>query len=255
MHTDNHIANQSAADEFASYQIHSRVEIGSILQSISQQRQLLEMIIQSGAQSGMTSILQVDTMRDTVVVELSSNAVVNRRIADGGPVRFESRLDNIRISFDAVRVEECLFDGNLALVFAFPATLMRLQRREYYRITTPRATPVKCAIHIQDHDEKADIYLPLFNVSCGGVAIMDEDALLDATIGRIYHNCRIGLADNTFVVVSLQVRNVHTVSRKNHKPVRKIGCRFVELPRTMLAIVQRYIAALEHEHSAKGLRS
>lgn len=248
MHTD----DDAEAHDLASYKIHSRREIGAILQAIQENRQLIKLSIRSGMQSGMTSILQVDPEGDNVVVDFTSDTVLNQRLLEARQVKFETMLDSIKISFEADHVEECLFEERLAFVFQLPASLLRLQRREYYRIETPRVNPVQCTIFVPENSEKTSVTLPLENVSGGGVAIIDEKFRLDSTIGRIYDDCRIALPNNAFLIVKLQIRNVREIKLQNGKEVRQIGCRFVDLPRAMLTAVQRYITALEREHSAKG---
>lgn len=238
--------------DLASYQIHARREIANILHAVQTHKQMLTLSIRAGSQSGMTSILQVDREGDTIVVDLTCNAELNRNVLQSNPVYLQTMLDNIRISFEVEHVEECLFDGKLALVFPLPQALVRLQRREHYRVATPRAVPVQCEIHVPENVDHACLSLPLVNVSGGGVAIVDEQCLLDATIGRIYDDCRISLPNDSFLIVNLQVRNVQSVTRMNGKTMRQIGCLFVELPRPMLATVQRYITALEFQQNAKA---
>ena len=249
------IDNNPEEPDLDSFRIHSRREIGAILQSIMESRQLVQLAVRGGGNAILTSILQVDTDGDTVVVDCGPDEALNRRIVEAGTTKFETMLDGITVRFDVDGIEECLFEERLAFVFPVPTSLIRLQRREYYRIDTPRVNPLQCTIYVPVQEKKVAVILPLENVSGGGVAVIDEKCSLDPTIGNIYEDCRIALPNNTFLIVKLQIRNVREISLHNGKVVRQIGCLFIELPRPMLAAVQRYITALEREHNAKSSRS
>lgn len=233
------------------FRIHSRREIGVILHSIQESRQLVRLAIRAGSDAVLTSILQVDIDGDTVVVDCGPNEAINRRMMEAETINFETILNGITVRFEIDGIEECLFEERLAFVFPVPTSLIRLQRREHYRIGTPRVDPAQCTINVPGNGKKLAVTLRLENVSGGGVAIIDEKLEIDATIGHIYEDCRIALPNNTFLVVKLQIRNVREIRLQNGKVVRQIGCLFVELPRPMLAAVQRYITSLEREHNAR----
>jgi hypothetical protein len=81
---------------------------------------------------------------------------------------------------------------------------------------------------------------------------VDEAKVLDNTVGRIYKNCRIALPGGTMIVANLEVRNSQDTTLVNGKTIRRMGCLFVDLPKPMMAAVQRYITKLEREQNAKS---
>jgi c-di-GMP-binding flagellar brake protein YcgR len=96
------------------------------------------------------------------------------------------------------------------------------------------------------------VVLTLQNVSGGGIAMVDEKKLLDPTIGRIYKDCRIDLPGGTLVVATLQIRNAQEITLANGKSIRRLGCLFLDLPKSMMNAVQRYITKMEREQNAKA---
>jgi len=92
---------------------------------------------------------------------------------------------------------------------------------------------------------------PLADISCGGIAILDNKMLLGDTIGRNYADCRIDLPEIGNVTTSLQIRNALDLTLLNNKSNRRLGCQFVDIPRGMLSMVQRYITKLERERNAR----
>jgi c-di-GMP-binding flagellar brake protein YcgR len=236
------------------YQIHSRREIIGLLRSMQERNQLVSMHADGGADAVVTSVLEVDEENGIVVIDRAPNNTVNQRIIASDNVSFETVLDSIRIVFFATGVRECLYENLPALCIAIPASLIRLQRREYFRVPTPVANPVRCTIHIphDTNDGVSTVVVPLQNVSGGGIAIVDEKKVLDNTIGRIYKDCRIDLPGGSLVVATLQIRNSQDVTLANGRTIRRLGCLFVDLPHSMLAAVQRYITKLERERNAKA---
>lgn len=241
-------------EDLSPYQIHSRREIITLLRSIGERNQLVRMIIDAGAEAIVTSILKIEEANGTVLIDVAPSHHLNQRILESDHISFETVLEHIRILFFATEIDTCLFENLPAFRIAIPESLIRLQRREYYRVPTPLANPVRCTITIPQQNETdppAKIVLALKNVSGGGVAIMDEKKLLDNTIGKVYKDCQIELPGGTLVVATLQIRNSLEITLASGKTIRRLGCLFIHLPKAMLAAVQRYITKLEREQNAR----
>jgi c-di-GMP-binding flagellar brake protein YcgR len=245
--------SSSVADDFAPYQVHSRREVIALLRAMQERNQLVSMHA-GGAEPVVTSVLDVDEEANLVVIDRAPSQTGNQRIIDSDNISFETVLDNIRILFFTGEMKSCIFEDQPALCMAIPPSLIRLQRREHYRVPTPVVNPLRCTIQIpRDSDGgQTTVALPLQNVSGGGIAIIDEKRILDNTIGRTYKDCRIDLPGGSLVVATLEIRNSVDLNLPNGKSIRRIGCLFVQLPRPMLAAVQRYITKLERERNARS---
>lgn len=240
--------------DFSPYQIYSRREIIALLRSLQERNQLVSLLINGGAEAVVTSILDVDEVQNTLIVDSAPSNLLNERITMSDNISFETFLDSIRILFFANHMERCIYDNLPALRMTLPAYLIRLQRREFYRVATPVANPVRCVVPVADQDNPhaSPVSTYLQNISAGGVALVDEKKLLDNTIGRIFRNCRIDLPGGTPVTTALQVKNSHELTFANGRSIRRVGCQFIDLPSAMLAAVQRYITKLEREQNAKS---
>jgi c-di-GMP-binding flagellar brake protein YcgR len=93
--------------------------------------------------------------------------------------------------------------------------------------------------------------MTLADISCGGIAILDNKHLLGAAVGDTYTNCRIDVPDIGPVTTSLQIRNAIEMTLLNNKTTRRLGCQFVDISRANMAAVQRYITRLERERNAR----
>ena len=233
------------------YEVQSRREIVALLRQIGEKKQLIRMKIKGEADVCVTSILEVDPDSGLFILDRSINREQNERIVRAGQVMCETYLDKIRILFRAGGLQELEFDGAAALAAQIPDSLIRLQRREFYRMPTPVTNPVPAIVPLPIDLGGGSASFPLADISCGGVALLDSKMTLNSTIGQTFTGCRIELPEIGTVTTSLQVRNALDVTMLNNKTSRRIGCMFVDISRANMAAVQRYITRLERERNAR----
>jgi c-di-GMP-binding flagellar brake protein YcgR len=248
MPSNNHSLDK---DNWHNYLIESRREIIALLRSIGVKNQLIRILINGEADVAVTSILEVDPENDEIIIDYSINREQNERIVAARHVSFETTLDRIRIIFTSDNIGKCTYDERPALFFTIPESLIRLQRRELYRMETPVSNPLRCIIALHKEFLEGKCVLPLADISGGGIALLDEKMLLDNTIGTIYTDCQLDLPDLGSVTTSLQIRSSHDITLLNGKTNRRLGCQFREIPKLMLDRVQRYITKLERERNSK----
>ncbi|MGH8853699.1 MAG: flagellar brake protein [Telluria sp.] len=243
--------NNQELENWHDYEVTSRREIVALLRQIGEKHQLIRMLVKGEADVCVSTVLEVDPDNDTLVLDRSIDREQNERILSAGKVRCETSLDKIRILFTAENLRPSLFEGNAALRADIPPMLIRLQRREYYRMETPLSNPVRAIIPLPLESGAGSGVFPLHDISCGGIAILDNKLQLDTTIGATIPNCRIELPEIGAIVVSLQVRNSLDMTLLNHKTSRRIGLQFADISRGAMAGVQRYITKLERERNAR----
>jgi c-di-GMP-binding flagellar brake protein YcgR len=233
------------------YEVESRREIVALLRQISEKNQLVRVLIKGEADVCVTSILEVDPDEDTMILDRPVSRDQMARVVAAGTVRCETSLDKIRILFGADGLSEIEYEGGTAVRANIPASLIRLQRREFYRMATPVSNPVRVTIPLAaELGGKLETF-PLADISCGGIAILDNKQVLGTTIGETYIGCRLELPEIGPVMTSLQVRNSLDLTLLNNKTNRRLGCQFVDISRGNLAAVQRYITKLERERNAR----
>lgn len=247
------MANHDEIDDDSPYRVHSRREIVSLLTSMMEKNQLLSLLIKGGSESVITSILEVDEDDDAMIIDAAPSAMLNDSIVSAKRINFEAIYNSIRITFAVDGARQVEYQKRPALRVSLPESLVRLQRREYFRIPTPIAKPLRCTFRITQPDGSFVTVITLLNnISAGGVGITDEKKILPTAQGAIYEDCQLELGDNTLVSVKLQVRDCKEFKMTNGKTVNRFGCQFVDIPRTVLAAIQRFITKLEREQNAKA---
>lgn len=242
--------------DLSPFKVNSRREIIALMRALCDQRQLIRMLFGNSDESSVTTILHVDEDNSTVILDAPADAGMSRHMLDSKNISFETVLERIRILFFATDITACDYGDLPALRIGLPVSMIRLQRREYYRVATPLATPLRCTIQVTDGETVQPVTLSLLNVSGGGITIIDDQHQLDHTVGRIYRGCQIYLPGSTVVTTALEIRNSVDLRMENGKHSRRLGCLFHDLPKAMLAVIQRYITRLEREQNARnsGLR-
>jgi c-di-GMP-binding flagellar brake protein YcgR len=248
--------SDAGMDNWHDYQVESRREIIVLLRQIHANKQLIRMLIKGEADVCVTTILEVDAERGTVVFDTSPAGDQNKRALSAPKLSFETTLDKIRILFSTDGLVASSFEGSPAFTAAIPESLIRLQRREYYRMATPVSNPVRVSIPLPLEHGGGMGSFPIADISCGGIAILDNKLVLGNTIGNEYTNCRLDLPDVGIVTCTLQVRNSLDLTLLNSKTNRRLGCQFGNMSRAGMSAVQRYITFLERERNARaaGLR-
>ncbi|MDB5989721.1 MAG: flagellar brake protein [Herbaspirillum sp.] len=235
------------------FRVSSRREIVSLLNSMMDRNQLLSLMIKGGSESVITSILEVDEDNNALIMDSAPSAVLNEHILESTKIAFEALYNSIRITFAADRADSTEYDGRAALSVPIPASLIRLQRREYFRIATQMAKPIKCTINVTREDGVVmPIVTMLYNISAGGIGLTDDKCILDGSLGTIYENCILDLSDGPVIPIKLAVRGFKEVKLTTGKTVNRYGCEFVDIGRGALGAIQRFITKAEREQNAKA---
>lgn len=233
------------------FEVESRREIIALLRGIGEKNQLIRMLVKGEADVCVTALLDVQGEKGVMLLDCSIDPQQNQRVLTAQNLHFETTLDKIRILFTTEKAVLTTYNGAPAFQVALPTSLIRLQRREYYRMSTLVSNPVKVVIELPTEQGSEAHSFPLADISCGGIAILDNKLILGDTIGRNYADCRIDLPEIGTITTNLQIRNTIDLTLLNNKTNRRIGCQFLDPSRQMLTYVQRYITRLERERNAR----
>lgn len=244
--------NQESPDD-SQYRVHSRREIISLLNNLMQRNQALTLLINHGPDSIMTLILDIDEQNNTITIDAAKSNMMNELIVSSNQLHFEALFNNIRLTFVANQAKAAINQVQAALIVPIPESMVRLQRRNAFRVTTPITKPLRCVFRVTKPDGTyAAITANLSNISVGGVGLIDESLALDVTKGMIYKDCKLELSETTTISVNLEMRDSQQIKLPNGKIVNRFGCSFVGLPNQTEATIQRTITQLERNQNARA---
>lgn len=240
-------------DVYSKYMLHSRSEIVFLLRAIVQKGSLVTVYFDHGQSFLLTAVIMVDADNGTLLFDMGSDEEMNQKALKADRLLFTTSLDKVKVQFSLNSLQQIQHQGRGAFRGAIPDTVLRLQRREYYRLTTPIANPIRSRMNSRREDgSSAQLDIPLLDISGGGVGLMVDPALReDFVVDTKFSDCRIDLPEEGLLVCNLVVRNAFDVTTKSGNHHLRIGCEFIDLPGTRLTMIQRYITRIERERKAR----
>lgn len=250
--TDQPLEPDSAGTEQSRYLIYSRLEIAAILSTLAKSGTMVTAYFGGGDDFILTSIIAVRPDQDRVYVDYGADDTANQRALQARKITFVAAHKRIKIQFAAESVRAARLGGRDVMSTAIPATLLRLQRRDYFRITTPLTRPLLCRIPPQAGSAEAPAEVTIVDISCGGIAVIDSSDSAGIETGARFKGCRIQLPELGEVSTDIEVRSTFEVTFRNGAKHRRAGCEFVGMRERDRALIQRYISRLERERKDRS---
>lgn len=230
---------------FARYAIHSRAEVLFLLRTIQKRKLLVNLDLPASRHCVITSLLAVDEVENILILDIARDATLNRALLAGSRAEFRCSVDGVAVWFVVGAVQACLHGGLPALRAALPNSLVRLQRREHFRVTLPFANPVQCIVPALEDDALSPVIAQIIDISCGGVALAESSGRLQTAPGDSLPECRLMLPRFEMIVTTLEILNSAQIRLQNGAYQTRFGCRFSGLSNDRLASLQRFIMDLE----------
>ena len=239
-------------EAYAPYLIQNPMEIALHLRSLQRQGAVISLYIDDGQEFFLTRLLDIDEEGGQIILDASQNAALNTKACHSDRITLSAAVDRIKVQIRLAGLQAVTYQDRPALVAPTPKQILRLQRREFFRVETPRISPLRCQLAlrrpggVQVHD------LPLFDISGGGMALIGDIEIADQfSLGEMFTECRLDIPGECVLTVNLRVRELLKLETINGDHQLRLGCEFVGLPGTRLALIERYITKLERERKAK----
>lgn len=247
------LATPQDLEDAERYMLHDPREIARVLQSLADAGALISASIVPGGLPCPTALLDVD--RDgNVLIDGNHQETVNQRIASAHYLACVSQLDRVRIQFrlqGLVRVDN---DGRVAFAAAAPESLLKLQRRELYRLQLVPGPVVTVELPATGELD-APLQVRVLDLSGGGLAlsVRDDDRSRFASRRRL-EGCQLRLPDTGPLAVDLEVCHL-----SQHEPLAggtlRAGCRFLSLSPHAEKQILQYIFRVERQRNARERRA
>jgi flagellar brake protein len=189
-----------------------------------------------------------------LLLDIGPDQEMNRRLLDSKQLLLTTTHEQVKVKFSAPRATLVNFQGYPALLIPIPKKVVRMQRREYYRVTTGIVNPLKARITFPSDDTTRTAEITVLDISCGGVALIDQHHTVDLEPGVAVNNCHITLPEVGTLKTGLLVCNTYEVTLRNGLACKRSGCRFTDITESDRGLIQRYITKLERGMTVKGAR-
>ena len=241
------------SDDYSKYLLHSRSEILAVLRTLIQKGSMITVYFDHGRSFLLTSVIALGDDNRQFILDVGSDSEMNRKALLADKLVFTTVVDKVKVQFSLDKLSPIQSGGRPALLAKVPEQLLRLQRREFFRLSTPVANPLKlCATITRADASVVQLELPLMDISGGGVGLTvsaEQTELLkrDDTLS----DCKIMLPDEGLLVATLRVRSLVEVITRSGARFFRVGCEFIGLPPSRMTLIQRYITRVERERKAR----
>lgn len=238
------------ADEYSRYMLRTPAEVSMVLRNLNDRVSQITVFFNEGQDMLLTTVAAV--ANDHLVLDFGPDEEMNRKALTAEKHFCVTMLDKVRIQFILRGFQKIEHEGRPAFLCALPEELLRLQRREYYRLLTPIVRPLLCTVPIPL--PSGDIHLHeahVFDISGGGMGIAAPPEGVPFALDMKFPNCRVDLPEVGIVTGALRVRSLFNVTLRSGATMRRAGCEFVDLPGPMMTLIQRYIIKVERERKAR----
>lgn len=239
------LAQLSEAEIEERFHITGQTAIRFMLAAFVRERESFSVQFGGGQEMFLTTLLAVDAESGRLILDCSGSAESNRRFLDSERNVFVGRPGGIQVHFSTGAASEIDFEGAKAFSVKLPALLVRLQRREYFRIETPRVRPLEFFARLPDGGL---LNLPVHDVSVSGIALTAPSLPAGLEVGMLLGNSRFRLPEETHdLFFSASVRHLSELEARSGNRQWRLGLQFEKMPVSDANRIQRYIVRIEHE--------
>jgi hypothetical protein len=231
-------------DRYSEHIVTHPKEIEYLLRSLWQHRTVLGLFAE---QRYLTTTQIIGLEGNRLYLDPSRDEGVNQR-AIGHAVVCQGKLDGILTQFALPFLTPTHWQGARAFEAPWPTGILRLQRREYFRVHVPLSHNVVCKVNTATPGSPPQLVpFRVLDVSNGGLAIMVPPASLKLTPGQIFYDSQLVIPTMEPIAVTLEIRNVFHITNRLGQYVERVGCRFVNLSPAVEKALQRYIFTVQRE--------
>jgi len=223
------------------YLVTEPAAIAALLAELRAARTLVDIQFDHPPQSMITMILGI--MRDQAgfLFDADQDPERTAMLTQSSAVAWRALVDGVRIEFVTPAPVIVDYEGRPSLRSPLPEVLLRLQRRNAFRATTPVNRP----IHVQldpDGTGLSTSEAQMLDISALGLCLLvDARNLGSLAAGQEIVRCRFELPGHGAIQCGLAVRYILSAGSNRPRHYRRCGVAFIRLARADEALISRYV--------------
>ncbi len=187
-------------------------------------------------------LLALDSAIEHFIIAYSPHKTINSMLLDSPSVEFTAAHQEQLFTFEATTPEETLFEGQPAIQFKLPKTLLLHNRREHPRIPIPENVSLRC---IADESGFIPFESHITDISHDGLGCLAYDTGIVLEKGGVLKECRIVLPNGTTAMVDLEIRYIAPVTLPDGTKANRAGLRFIQRPEEITKLINHFIQDLD----------
>lgn len=232
-----------ANDDENDFILHTPKAILAILRDIAASRNRVALYFNNDNSMVLTLLLAADDKG--VWVDAATNPLDNRLIERSNRIVFVSTHSQAKVQWVSTETTQALYENTAAFFLPLPKKLLRLQRRDFYRLITREPDALTCLIRPLPDQAHIRHEVTVMDISIGGVALVCKEDGVELRPGMQYQHCEIKLPNVGTISTTIEVKNTFEVTARNGKITRRAGCVFIKPDGETCRMLQRYVAQMQ----------
>jgi len=167
--------------------------------------------------------------------------VIERALAAGSLAAIDLRLPECRVSFEARVARIGQVDRRSLLHLERPTSLVRVQKRETFRVQVPEQLALTLTL---DASDAALASLPLHDLSVQGAAVTVRGSRDRFWAGKVFERAIMTLPDGSEWAMALRVVHAGVVRRLADRGELRVGLQFVHPPAGLETAVAKVVGRI-----------
>lgn len=239
--------------ELEQYIVYSRVEIASMLRRLSESNVPINAYHDGIDGLAVTEVLEVLPDEEAVIIDPPADPESASELRVAEYITFVAFVDNVKMQFASHGLQPATWNNRAAFRIELPESILRLQRREFFRVRPPMTKPATCLIPYDPEQQCVPSQqvakqhyesLRVIDLSVGGLAMLACPKAVILPRGERIEGCYLDLPGVGSVNLSVIVRNLDPEAGEE---TRRLGCEFADLSPASRMALQRYVNKVEAE--------
>ena len=239
-------------DEEDKFLIRSAKEIQLTLQAIAKGGKAV--IMYYNHEQSLMKTLLLFANNTGIWLDISQNEEENSNFLQTSEVILVTMHQGAKVQFTCEDPIMATYAGNPSYYFPLPIQMLRLQRREYFRLSTAGESKLTCVIPMWKEKATSNKEVIIMDISVGGIQLSCKEAGLGLQEGEIYHNCIIKLPGIGTLIADIEVRNLFDVEAPSGAVIKHAGCQFLNLDNQQTLLLQRYIGQMQRNAASNRMQ-
>jgi len=221
------------------FSMSSPITIGKYLHTMQEEENEVYIYVNDGQQSFVTEILGMDLSKGQVWLGRPYDKNLLSGLNEHTEFVAVAFPENIKLQFNCKGIVQSTYEGGQALRIDVPKSMVRLQRRNYFRVMADEE--MMAHLHIEDEGIQGDYELVDISLAGCGMSVPGRQHF---SVGQVIANAKLVLPDGAPPLkVSLSVRNIK-INPDNDQD-RCLGCEMILLIPKEESRLQRFLLAAE----------
>jgi flagellar brake protein len=233
--------------EESKFLIKSQKEIQLTLHAIAQKKSATILYFHHDELFFKTVLLAVSDKG--IWLDVGPNDEDNKLLLNSDSITFVTMHHGAKVQFVSHQVQVATYAAHPAFYFPLPAQMLRLQRRDYFRLSTSADASLKCVFPATVVKSAQPHEITIMDISVGGIALVCKEDSVNLQAGEVYPECSIVLPEIGILTATIQVKNLFDVTSPSGVLTKHAGCEFINLDGKMSMLLQRYIGIMQRRFS------